>query len=347
MAYNPIPKIDKEKIAQEKAKTAMLLPDNPSERGLTPSQIKQSLAHPLVASFSAINVLIGQLNDLLEDLENRVTTAESDLMENLRTCVNLNTLLESKINELEIVSHSHDNYTLLDTYTQTEENLKKAVETGNLLKNAELLSQYTNNNEVISEAISMINKCYYRGIGKRLVVIGDNLKTSDSNYNDFWQILANRMGFDSYDYCEANTETEFVGDVIIVSVGLLASINNLTIGNIDDTENTTFYGFLNQLITKLTTDNPYSRIVFVTPLQPYGYQVETYRNAIISKCLKHSIPVIDAYAISGIDLNIGQLGIEYDTELSIQKISEDGVHLNQRGHQLLADRLLTFIEKLI
>lgn len=366
MAYTMIPRISEEKMAQEKAKTAILLPNNPSERGLTPAQIKQTLAHPLIASFNEINILIDLLNSILSEMDINLNSLSKSLSEHKETYEETVNTLSETIKSLKNNSHGHANLELLQGYTVDNSDIVRAVELVNLLENASMLSTYSNTDEDISKAIEMINEHHYQGLGKTLAIIGDNLKPKDANYNDFWQILANKMKFDNFDYYgeDGNTlvpvdneeeisptllekTSTIKGDVIVVFGGLFDSINNSEIGNIDDTSESTFCGVLNTLITNLITNNPTSRIIFVTPIQPYAYQTEAYRDAIISICLKHSIPVIDAYALSGIDISLGQVGTEYNAELSIQKLSDDGIHLNQAGHELLADRLSTFVEKLI
>ena len=85
-------------------------------------------------------------------------------------------------------------------------------------------------------------------------------------------------------------------------------------GAVDSTTTTEFNGALNVLIAGLKAKYPAKTIIFITPLKCYfdshtsdvansssGQALQGYRDAIIERCLYHSIPVVDLYALSGID----------------------------------------------
>ena len=116
------------------------------------------------------------------------------------------------------------------------------------------------------------------------------------------------------------------------------------LGNINDTDEYTFYGAYNTLIQHLFANFPDARLVIMTPLhrcgenEPineigvrnvtnlYGY-VEAIRNI----ARKYAIPVIDLYENSGINAK--------NTEQIIKYIP-DGLHPCEAGTERMADYII-------
>lgn len=81
------------------------------------------------------------------------------------------------------------------------------------------------------------------------------------------------------------------------------------IGTIEDEENTTFYGALNSICKTIINSNPNITLLFLTPTQRAGdwhpnlngYKLIDYVDAIKKIGIRHSIPVLDLYAESGLN----------------------------------------------
>ena len=310
MTYEHIPKIENEKIIKAKIRSSITLPDNPSERGLSSSQIKKALSAPLDITFEELNLLIDKLNIKLAPLELRVTLSEKVMDDNCKILKEQS----NKIVNIEKETHSHANFSLLNEYTVSNEDIKTAIK---------------NNHEH-----------FKIGCNKTMVVIEDEPLIQRASYKTVWEIISEQLGFDSFTVVNKDSlkenETIVTGDVIILSLGKSESI---------DLE--TFSNELSEAIQKLIDNNPDARIMCVTPVQIFNCSVESYRDVIQETSLKYAIPVIDAYALSGMVINHGQADSEYNLELSVQKISDDGKNLNEKGHRILAKRLLKLVENLV
>ena len=116
------------------------------------------------------------------------------------------------------------------------------------------------------------------------------------------------------------------------------------IGNITDTDVTTYYGALNTLILGLQSKYPGKDIFFVTPLprtdeinvdgevvtrtssdpNEIGKTLLDYNDVMITACKRHSMPVIDLYSNSGMNIAHNNQHKEYYTQ--------NGNHLTEAGH---------------
>ena len=104
-------------------------------------------------------------------------------------------------------------------------------------------------------------------------------------------------------------------------------------GDIESEDIYTFCGAVNSLINKLKRDFPNGKIIFMTPLhritemtpsEPDGKILEDYVEAIRTICKKHSIPVIDLFAINPLDCED-------------KTLVPDGLHPNDAGHSVMAE----------
>ena len=114
------------------------------------------------------------------------------------------------------------------------------------------------------------------------------------------------------------------------------------LGDINSTDDYTFNGALNNLINQIKQDCPNASIVYLTPLHRHdedkcvngtGYILKDYSNAIIEATKRHNIYLIDVFN----ELYINP----YDTSLV-----PDGLHLNDKGHEIFADFLCKKLNKL-
>ena len=114
------------------------------------------------------------------------------------------------------------------------------------------------------------------------------------------------------------------------------------------TEEYTFYGAMHLLCQKLIARYPAARIVFMTPLHRLSEDVTTneiglllgadlagYCDAIKEVCRYYSLPVLDLFAVSGIQPKVPVIQEMY---------MPDGLHPNDLGHRRIADLLTAFLK---
>ena len=158
------------------------------------------------------------------------------------------------------------------------------------------------------------------------------------------------------------------GDLYLVFGGTNDYGHGSPLGTIEDTTDVSFYGAMHIIINGLMAKNPTARIAFMTPLHRYGfgttasgtkliydttpneagYILEDYRDAIIKKCARHGIPVIDTYQLSGMDFSLGQDGSSQfnASAAGVHPWTTDGLHPNGEGHRKLAERVAPYVNLL-
>lgn len=116
------------------------------------------------------------------------------------------------------------------------------------------------------------------------------------------------------------------------------------LGQFGDTEPITFYGALDKLMKGLIEKYPSSQLVFMTPVHrkneltpnPYsGEALLSYVQAIKEMAAYYSIPVLDLYAVVGIQPNL---------EIQKSMYCPDGLHPNDAGHRKIAAKLEQFLK---
>ena len=133
-------------------------------------------------------------------------------------------------------------------------------------------------------------------------------------------------------------------DIVVVFGGTndYGCENGVDIGDPFSTDNYTFNGALNNLITQLKTDYINSSIVMLTPLHRTnenasingtGYILKDYADAIIAATKRHNIHLIDLFNKIKLD--------PYD-----ENLVPDGLHPNDDGHIIIAEFLGKELTKL-
>ncbi len=189
-------------------------------------------------------------------------------------------------------------------------------------------------------------------------VIGDSI--SDTNLlpqtkymtvlgNKFSNLTINNVGKDGSHFTNKTTGYSTFAtllaklpsgepSVITIFGGVNDYIQSCTIGNIDSTDTSNFYGALNDFVTTLKNKYANTKKLFIIPLNmragvfstnsngtnSIGNTLQQYRDAIIAVCNANNIEYIDLHE---------------DTELQPDLISSDGLHPTQDGHKLLASKL--------
>lgn len=206
----------------------------------------------------------------------------------------------------------------------------------------------------------------YRWYGSKVNFLGDSITYGVGASDDahrFSDLLKSKMGFAvmrnygisgtlitqqvGKDDAFVDRYSDMSGDADLVVV--LGGINDYYVGTgvfgiNTSTTVTEFYGALNTLIQGLITKYPTATIVFATPFSAYfggtstdtdnaasGENLKGYRDAIIERCQQYAIPVIDLYAIGGMDM---AHNVAHRTAYS-----SDNLHPNDDGHALIANRL--------
>lgn len=146
-------------------------------------------------------------------------------------------------------------------------------------------------------------------------------------------------------------------DVIIVYGGINDYIHgDAPIGNDTDATPATFKGAVRFLMNLLKSEYPLAKIAFMTParcfirrelssLEPSrragkredAKPVKFYVDVIKNTAGELGIPVLDLYDGLGIDPNVPE---------DYEKYTADGLHFNDAGHRVIADRLKEFLETL-
>ena len=104
----------------------------------------------------------------------------------------------------------------------------------------------------------------------------------------------------------------------------------------------TFYGALHLLCEGLVKKYTGKPIVFLTPLHRLnedqidqnGHILKEYVNAIKEVATYYSLPVLDLFAVSGMQPAIEEVKTA---------LMPDGLHPSSKGHAILADRIKNFL----
>lgn len=148
------------------------------------------------------------------------------------------------------------------------------------------------------------------------------------------------------DFCSRVEEMDADADVIIVFGGTNDfGHGDAPIGVFSDRTPETFCGACHTLMTSLIERYPGKPIVIMTPLHRSseenpdrkGRILVDYVDIIKETARYYSLPVLDLFAMSGIQPRVPVIR---------EKFCPDGLHPNDDGHALLADRIVNFLRAL-
>ena len=212
--------------------------------------------------------------------------------------------------------------------------------------------------------------------GLKIAVLGDSItkgvgaSTPDKIYHQVLKTIANlkdvfnygisgtRIAYQSVPSADPSYDRHFVTrvddmesdvDIIVVFGGTNDyGHGDASLGVFHDHRPDTFYGALHILLQKLISKYPDKYIIFMTPLHRIGdaepsskpdgkYILKDYVNAICEVAEYYSIPVLNLYAVSGMNPNI---------EAQYQVYFPDGLHPSDKGHERIAQKLESFLKTL-
>lgn len=154
------------------------------------------------------------------------------------------------------------------------------------------------------------------------------------------------------DFCTRATQMDPDADVIVVFGGTNDfGHGDAPIGCMSDRTPDTFYGACHTLMQTLITRYPDAVIVFLTPLHrcnednPRGDGGKPEDVGVLSRYVDilretarwYSLPVLDLFAVSGLQPRVPAIQSRY---------IPDGLHPNDAGHEILADRIASFLRAL-
>jgi lysophospholipase L1-like esterase len=115
-----------------------------------------------------------------------------------------------------------------------------------------------------------------------------------------------------------------------------------TLGTINDTEDTTFYGAWNKVLPALIQKYPLCKIGLIVP---YGTNAD-FRQAVRDVGIKWGLPVLDLYS-NQVPLVYFREGVDSTIQnLRRSTFTDDGTHPNQAGHYYISTFYENFLRSL-
>lgn len=263
---------------------------------------------------------------------------------------NINESLNTKANTSDIPTNTSELYndsgflTSIPSEYVTEQEMNEAIAnvssggstdlSGNIFKNK--IANFLGDSQ--TEVNYHKNKIYCDWVKEILGLSKSN------NYGISGTTIAKKNASDNTAMCIRYANMDNNADLICVMGGVNDRWFNCQLGNFGDTDPITFYGAMETLCDGLLTKYPGKTIIFITPTEQNnnncnssnttGYTATDFANAMKRVCAKYSIPVFDANTCSGIyPLN----------QANATLYTTDKLHLNNKGHEVLGNKLSKFI----
>ncbi len=148
------------------------------------------------------------------------------------------------------------------------------------------------------------------------------------------------------DFVKRYSEMDDDADVVVIFGGTNDyGHGDAALGRFSDRTEYTFYGACHLLFEGMINKYPEATIIVMTPLHRAGEMnaregfepLKTYVDVIKEVAEYYSLPVLDLFATSGIQPSV---------PIIKEKYCPDGLHPNDAGHALIAERLAGFIKSL-
>ncbi len=192
----------------------------------------------------------------------------------------------------------------------------------------------------------------YDNVLKRLLNLSDTYNLGDPGTPIAPLASANGDPEKGASFCARRNTVPDDADVIVIFGGTNDyGLGNVPFGTIKDKTVDTFCGSVDFLISELKKEYKNSKIVFIAPSHRLGdaepskkegklsdaKPLEAYVDIIVQKCTEFKIPVLNLYDELGIDPNCDKDRMNY---------APDGLHFNDEGHSIIAQRTCEFLKKL-
>lgn len=214
--------------------------------------------------------------------------------------------------------------------------------------------------------------------GKKIAFLGDSITEgygASCEDNAYWNLIGQQTGAEVYGYGIGGTTIAkrrfplpqpkpnmYFGsrvegmiddaDMVVIFGGTNDfGGSDPAFGEMTDRREDTFYGGYHLLLQKLILRYPDAQIVVMTPLHRATETDDTYneqagsRGGILQDYVDAIIEVAGFYAIPVVDM-FRTCPIQPAYDFHRQRYAPDGVHPNDAGHRLIAQTLLSALEKL-
>lgn len=188
--------------------------------------------------------------------------------------------------------------------------------------------------------------------GKKWVVLGDSISMSHAT-NYYHTLIAEKLGFTVINLASSGKGYAYIRDTGILNIPsdvdlitIFAGTNDMmsgnNVGNASDTTDT-FSGTVYQTILAIQERFPSIPIGIITPTPRYDSAQYTNWVINIAKGIKD---VCELYSVPCLDLNTesGLLGL---TEENKTHYFTDNLHLNDKGHSMIASKIEPFIRSIM
>ena len=177
-----------------------------------------------------------------------------------------------------------------------------------------------------------LERSYHSIIGEKL-----GLTAINYGYSGSWISHTDKMP-EGNEMCVRYATMTDDSDIVTCFGGINDINNKAALGQMGDTESTTFYGAMDILIRGLLYKYPGKRIGFITPLRyGTGESEKPYIEAIHEVCEKYAVPVLDLYREGMVSTATEELSASY---------FKDGLHPNELGHDVISRKVEAFLRGL-
>lgn len=140
-------------------------------------------------------------------------------------------------------------------------------------------------------------------------------------------------------------EMEGNADIVVIFGGTNDFGHGMApLGTLSDEDYTTFYGALHTLYRAVIKDNPHAIVVVITPLHR-AYETRNNRGESLKQYVEIIREVAKSYSFPILDL-FDEYGVDVTNPAEIKRYLPDGLHPNETGHIILADKITAFLKNL-
>ena len=150
-----------------------------------------------------------------------------------------------------------------------------------------------------------------------------------------------------YDFNMRADDMEENADLVVIFGGTNDfGHGDAPLGKYGDRKTDTFYGATYVLFEKLAVKYPTAKFLVLTPMHrgdedipnQHGRILNEYREGLIKTAEYFSFPVLDLFAVSGINPRVGEMQ---------QRYMPDALHPNDAGYRLLFEKVDNYIKTLL